>query len=164
MSDEERLHPFDIAGMVRSTTDLYDKRISALTDLFHQTQIAFTKVEQSVEYMKGRIDGGISPTMQKVKAQNDELEKAILRLETEMIKKFGELGTRVAVMDEHYAAPITDWKEFQRNIRSFFFKVFAAAMVPVIGLFATTWVWISQVREKIQALPTEYSVKRDVRR
>lgn len=168
--EEKRIHPFQVADMFRSATELYDKRISALTDLFHQTQLAFAEsrqqnqmafneVKSKVEYMSGRIDEGISPTMQKVKQQNDELEKALLRLENGMVSMIKELGKQVELMDQRYKSPIEEWQEFKRNMRNLFFKLILVIMVPVMAAFITMWVWMNQVKSKIESLPTEYSYK-----
>ncbi len=158
------MHPFDIGGIVRQTTDLYDKRISALTDLFHQTQLSFVEVKQAVEYIKGRVDGGLSPTMQAVKAQNDELEKSILHLENQMIKMIDEIDKRVAVMDEHYAQPITEWMTFQANLRNLVFKVVGAAILPSVISLITMWVWMNQVKQQIESIPTAYGAHHDAKK
>lgn len=112
-----------------------------------------THVEAELKYLRGRIDNGISPTMQAVKDQNAELSKDILKLENKLISLVHGIETKVSVMDEHFSAPLAEYESLKDKLTGFFFKLAAAFIVILGGMFVSMWVFINDVKARLDLLP-----------
>ena len=112
-----------------------------------------THVESELQYLRGRIDNGISPTMQAVKDQNSELSKDILKLENKLITLVNSIQTQVSVMDEHFSGPLKEYESLKDKMTGFFFKLAFSFVVIVGGMFVSMWVFINQVKARIDLLP-----------
>ncbi len=112
-----------------------------------------TYVESELKYLRGRIDNGISPTMQAVKDQNAELSKEMLRLENKLISLFHGIELKVGLMDEHFSGPLKEYESLKNRMSGFFFKLIMSSMVILGGMFISMWVFINQVKTKIDLLP-----------
>jgi chromosome segregation ATPase len=135
MSVEERLEPWT----VRDALILLDKKTGSLTEHFHETQAMVQSFKVSVDNLEQRINNGLSPTMQQVKAQNNEIEKLMIRMEGRMemvVKDFqssvGALAGKVMDLEE-------DRESIKKIARDVVVKVLVAAMIAMGGMFWANW-------------------------
>lgn len=112
-----------------------------------------TYVEAELKYLRGRIDNGISPTMQAVKDQNAELSKDMLRLENKFLSALAPLQTQISVMDEHFSGPLKEYETLKSSVYGFLIKGAGAFIVILGGMFVSMWVFINQVKAKIDLIP-----------
>lgn len=112
-----------------------------------------TYVEAELKYLRGRIDNGISPTMQAVKDQNAELSKDILRLENKLISLVHGIETRVGIMDEHFSGPLKEYENLKDKMMGFFFKIAMLVLVCLGGTFFGVWTFVNQIKARLDLYP-----------
>lgn len=90
---------------IRDATDLYDKRISAMSDGFAKVVTDTTSlrvlVEERITHIKDRVDGIISTSLRDVNGKSDRILIDIAALKHELLDRIAKLETNVQVLVEH---------------------------------------------------------------
>lgn len=166
-SDFARLHPFEIRSIyeyVKENTALYDRRISAMTDLFHGLQLSFkeqdTFLRTKLTDIEGRYVNGTSRTLQDVKTQNAELEKAMVRIEGLLKENANSIDKRVSLLAqdsahefETIASKFEGYDSMKKEFRDFAWKLLFWASTGILGAVASLFFYIYSVKNQIEQIP-----------
>lgn len=146
MSDEETLNPFT----VRDALILHDKKLSQLSDLFHQTQTLVQGFAVNVKTLEERINKGISPTMQRIEHQNVDIEKSLIRLEASLNQTAQEIRNSVSIVAGNVTDLEKDRDDMSKFARGIMGKIAVAAICAVVGTFFTMWTMVNRLQSKFE--------------
>lgn len=138
--DRPRVHPFEMGEQF------------VLLDRVHEYQRSVESLKSFVEgefkYLRERIDHGISPTMQTVKTQNEELEKTIIRLEGDF-----------KLFKQSFQKQLDDNNEFIGDLKDGFRKIVVATIIMVITEGFGSWVYLQKIKNDLQPMHLELKHK-----
>ena len=142
MSDKDPSVIFD----ARETLLMFEKRISSVTDLFMETQKMVHGFEIKVDSLSERINKGLSPTMQEIKKQNEELDKSILKLESKLELQIQAVNNSVIIATNRFDEKIRGYDELKKEARGFLWKMAGVGLVAIAGMFLGMWVFFQQLK------------------
>ena len=157
MTDEfdKSIEPFT----VRDALIQHDKQIHQLTGVSHETQGIVRNFEQKMEALMERINKGVSPTMQLIKDQNDDLKTRIVEFKGDVNTKFKEIEGNMKVQDEHFNGKLEDFDGkleeidgWRHDIKDFLWKVAASLMVAGIISMAGLYVYVAKMRSNLEGI------------
>lgn len=149
--------PLDIRDMLL----MVEKRNAHMTDLFLQTQAMVQKFEDNIKTLDNRINNGLSPSINAVRAQNSEIEKTLIRFEGKIEGLFKDFDKRITVENqifsdriENIERQVEDYEAIKKWARGIIGKVIVAGAGVVATTFVTMWIYVQQIKEKISDMPT----------
>lgn len=134
---------------IRDATDLYDKRMSAMSDGFQKVTTETTAlkilVEERVNHIKDRVDGIISTSLRDVNQKSDRIIADITALKHDLLERIGKLEKNVDVLVEHVSnmeqtqsERHTEWIKIKDETR----KTMTGALIGVV-VWTVGQVWWS---------------------
>lgn len=97
----------------------HDHRLNDIDKRFADSARSFQQIEDQIKYMIGRIDNGLSPSVNDVRKENSEIRIAITnldhKLEISQMKMHEKVDTSFDLLKKDIG-PILEWKEKFQNI------------------------------------------------
>lgn len=150
-------NPIDVRDMLL----MIEKRNAHMTDLFLQTQAMVQKFEDNIKTLDNRINNGLSPSINAVRAQNSEIEKTLIRFEGSITGLFKDVDKRITVENQVFSdqierieAQVEDYETLKKWARGLIGKIIVAGAGVVATTFVTMWIYVQQIKEKISDMPT----------
>lgn len=153
MSDKEedaRIVPFT----VKDALYLHEKQIHENKDSTNDLRRAVTSFEDKFKTLMERINEGVSPTMRRIETKQTEIEKQIIQVEANLTVKITEIKSEVKVLDNHFSDRFAEYDRVMSGLRGLLWKIIGAALIGGFTVFISTWVYLQQIKTRINALPT----------
>ena len=125
---DKQIDPFT----VRDALILHDKRINQLTDTNYDTQNIVKSFEEKMKTLLERINQGVSPTMQNIQRQNEELKNQIIEFKGDVNTRFKDIEGKLNLQDDHFANKIEEIDTWLTGVKGLLWKVSTALIISAI--------------------------------
>lgn len=146
---EKRIHPFT----VKDALYLHDKKID-------NTQRLVNSFEDKFKVLLERINEGVSPTMRRIEAKQSEIEKQLVQVEAKLDVKFTEIQGEFKVMDGHFSDKFMEFDRLMIGLRDLQWKIIGAVVIGGTTALLSTWIYVQQIKTKINSIPTAIETRR----
>lgn len=162
-----QLHPFDVRHFyeaLRDTREQNERRYGALSDLFHQMQLGFkeqdTFLRTKLDHVEQRYVNGPSRSIQDVKGQNAEIQKAFAEFQGVMRGSFAETDKRISLLAQESSArfdaialKFDNYDTWKKEFRDFGWKLLFWFLTAALGAVGSLFFYINSVKTKIDQIP-----------
>lgn len=121
----------------KSVWEMHDSRLNDHEKRFERSERSFQEIEDQLKYIIGRMDNGMSPSMNEIKKDNSEIRVMLRDIDHKIEIQNLKMNDKIDTVESNLVKRIAPLEESEKKTDRIWWAIAAAIIVVSVGFVGT---------------------------